>query len=178
MNYVRSLLSAYGISKPLFLTEVSLSCLDEAFVDKFCTTEQDLFWDLQADFVVTSHLRAWGHGMMGAIWYTLEDSTWRDTGLHTPEMTPKPGYLALQFMSKELKDGAVISEIKDYPGLRGYVFQLPTKKVRVLWSPDGVTGVSIVPPVGTSLIFDKFGNPIALTGTIEIVHPTYFEIPQ
>ncbi len=178
-DYLRSVLAAYGVSKPLFLSEISLSCIDvdPVFVEKFCTTQKDLFWDLQADFVVTSHLRSWGLGMMGTIWYMLEDPGWRDTGLHTPDATPKPGYFALQFMANELKEGIFKAEIKDYPGLRGYTFQLLTKNVSVLWAPDGVTGVTIPLPAGTTAIFDKYGNSVPLTDPIEVVHPTYFEFP-
>ncbi len=173
IDFIKSVLSAYQVSKPIFMTEVSLSCKEE---EVFCTTEQALFWDLQADFVVSSNLRSWGEGLIGTIWYTLEESDWRGTGLHINTGAPKPGYYALQFMSNELKDATVKAKISDYPGLRGYKFELPAKNVWVLWTPDGVTGITIPLPSGTNAIYDKFGNPIALTDPITIVHPTYFEL--
>ncbi len=135
IDFIKSVLSAYQVSKPIFMTEVSLSCKEE---EVFCTTEQALFWDLQADFVVSSNLRSWGEGLIGTIWYTLEESYWRGTGLHINTGAPKPGYYALQFMSTELKDATVKAKISDYPGLRGYKFELTTKNVWVLWTPDGV----------------------------------------
>ncbi len=172
VSFLRSVMSAYGIDKPIFLSEVSLSCngLD-------CITFKEHFYDLQADFVVSSYVRSWGLGLLGSIWYTLEDNGWRDSSLFD-DSTPKPGYYALRFMSEELTEATIGQAITEYSGLRGYQFDLQTKKVWVLWSPDGVTASQIELPAGVTKIYDKFGNLIdPISNPITIIHPTYFEFP-
>jgi hypothetical protein len=172
ISYLKNLLSSRGVNKPLIMTEDAFVCDD---VD--CSPPSQQFLTLQADFVVSSYLRAWGNGLIGAIWYTLEESGWQESGLFTGS-TPKPGYTALVFMTNELSDAKLGSEIFDYPGLKGYSFDLPTKKVKVLWSPDGVTKQTINMPTGVTNIYDLQGVPIdSSPPQIDVIHPTYFEFP-
>jgi len=172
VNFLRSVMGAYGIDKPILVTETSLSCNG---VD--CATYSDHFYDLQADFVVSSYARTWGLGLLGSIWYSLEDNGWRESSLFDGS-TPKPGYYALRFMSELLAEAKVGGAITEYSGLRGYQFQLPTKKIWILWSPDGVTARQVALPTGTTKIYDKFGNLIEpMPNPVTIIHPTYFEFP-
>jgi hypothetical protein len=172
IDFLKSVMNTFGVSKPIMLTEVSLqNCRD-------CEVTSH-FLDLQADFVVSMFIRSWGKGLLGSIWYTLEDTDWRQTGLFYLSFEPKPGYDALVFMTKELNDARIGPQITQYPGLQGYQFALTSKDVWVLWSPDGVTGKQINVPVGVNKIFDKFGVPIEpIPSQITITHPTYFEIPH
>jgi hypothetical protein len=65
----------------------------------------DNFLQLQADYVVHAYVRSWGLGLTGAIWYTLEDSGWQQTGLFTG-IANRPAYDALVFMTRShLKNG-------------------------------------------------------------------------
>jgi hypothetical protein len=176
INFIKNLLNSYGVNKPLFMTEAALVCNPK---NPDCNPPSQQFLDLQADFVVSTYLRAWGHGIVGSIWYTLEESGWQESGLFSGT-TPRPGYTALQFMTDELYllDAKLSSEITQYPGLKGYAFTMVNKKVWVLWSPDGVTTKTISMPTGVTNIYDIQGNPLS-TGptTIDITHPTYFEFP-
>jgi hypothetical protein len=170
IDFLQSIMSTYGVNKPILMSEVSLLC---SGVD--CTTPSPHFLDLQADFVVSANVRSWGLGLLGSVWYMLEESSWRQSGLFIGA-TPKPGYHALVFMTDELKDAVAGPAITQYEGLRGYEFTLPAKRVWVLWAPDGVNGKQITLPPGVTAIYDKFGNSITPIDTpLWVVHPTYIE---
>ncbi|OQY93282.1 MAG: hypothetical protein B6D39_03280 [Anaerolineae bacterium UTCFX2] len=173
VNFLRQVMSDYGVNKPILMSEVALLCSEQD-----CVTPGASFLDSQADFVVSVNARAWGLGLLGSVWYTLEESSWRQSGLFI-QATPKPGYHALVFMAKELQDATLGSEITQYNGLRGYEFHLPAKRVWILWSPDGVTGQQISLPSGVKAVYDKFGNPLTpVQNSLWVVHPTYIELAK
>jgi hypothetical protein len=115
--------------------------------------------------------------LWGAIWYTLEDSGWRQTGMFTGT-TPRPAYDALVFMTNELKNANVGAPITQFSGLKGYEFTNATKRIWILWSPNGITEKSIPLPAGVNNIYNKYGVSITPTNPITIIHPTYFEFPH
>lgn len=171
VNFLREKMGNAGISKPLFMTELAMVAGGN---DNDCWTANSSFEELQADLVVSSYARNWGLGLIGQVWYTL-DNGWRWSGLQC-QGVQKPAYYALSFMSKELKDAVAGNPITQYPGLRGYEFHLKTKDVQLLWTPDGFTTVNIPVPVGVSKIYDIFGTEISpIPENIAITHPTYLE---
>lgn len=173
IDFIKQVLNDFGVNKPILMSEVAILCSGTD-----CEAPSPNFLDLQADFVVSAFARAWGTGLLGGVWYTLEDSAWRQSGLFL-ESTPRPGYDALAFMSKKLQGATLSATLTAYDGLRGYEFHLPAKRVWILWSPDGVNGKQITLPDSVVAIYDKFGNPIPLTqNPLLIVHPTYLEFAK
>ena len=173
-------MSNAGVSKPLMMTELAMIGGKN---DNDCQIANESFLDLQADMSVTSYARTWGLGLLGQIWYTLDDG-WRWSGLQCHGV-PKPAYHSLRFMAKELKDAKVgdlitqIEGLNGYVGLRGYEFHMPTKDVLLLWTPDGYTTVNLQVPPGVTKIYDKFGVEVSpIPEYLEITHPTYLEIAQ
>jgi hypothetical protein len=171
VNYLRYVMGNFGVNKPILMTEIALIC---AQVDE-CSTPSNKFLELQADYVVQVYVRSWGLSLWGVSWYTLEDSIWKQTGLFTGR-TQRPAYDALVFMTNELKGAIIGAPITQFNGLRGYEFTNPTKRIWVLWSPNGITGVSISLPANVNKIYDKYGNPTTtIPSSIIITHPTYIE---
>jgi len=174
VDFLRYVMGKYGISKPIMMTEVGLQCK----VPNPCVTPSPAFLQLQADYVVQTYVRSWGLNLWGSIWYTLEDSNWNQTGLFTGSVS-RPAYDAFVFMTNELKDMTIGSPLTQYSGLRGYEFIGYSKRVWVLWSPNGITGIQITLPVGVTKIYDKYGSPTTpIIGKITITHPTYIEFPR
>ncbi len=79
VDFLRTVMSKYGVSKPIIMTEIGLICGQTGE----CDPPSNSFLELQADFIVQTYLRSWGLNLWGAIWYTLEDSQWRQTGMFT-----------------------------------------------------------------------------------------------
>jgi hypothetical protein len=171
VDFLRSVLSKFGVNKPIMMTEIGLICGQPGE----CEPPSAKFLDLQADFVVQVYVRSWGLNLWGTTWYTLEDSQWRQTGMFTGT-TQRPAYNALTFLTNELKDMNIGAAITQYSGLRGYEFMGATKRVWVLWSPNGITGIQITLPPQVYKIYDKFGNATTtIPSSIIITHPTYIE---
>jgi hypothetical protein len=171
VDFLRSVMSKFGISKPIFMTEIGLICAQTGE----CDPPSNSFLELQADFIVQAYLRSWGLNLRGAIWYTLEDSGWRQTGLFTGS-TARPAYNAFVFMTNELKDANIGAPITQFSGLRGYEFTNVTKRIWVLWAPNGISGVQISLPTNVNKMYDKYGNSITpIPSSITITHPTYIE---
>ena len=171
VDFLRSVMAKYGVSKPIMMTEIGLICGQAGQ----CDPPSNNFLQLQADFVVQTYVRSWGLNLWGATWYTLEDSGWRQTGMFTGSVQ-RPAYDALVFMSNELKDMNIGSQLTLPSGLRGYEFTNATKRVWVLWAPNGITGVQITLPGNVNKIYDKYGNPTAIIpSSIIVTHPTYIE---
>jgi hypothetical protein len=171
VDFLRSVMSKFGVSKPIIMTEIGLICGQTGE----CDPPSSSFLELQADFIVQTYLRSWGLNLWGAIWYTLEDSQWRQTGMFTGS-TPRPAYNAFVFMTTELKDANIGPAITQFSGLRGYEFTNATKRIWVLWSPNGVTGKQITLPTNVYKIYDKYGfQTTIIPSSINIIHPTYIE---
>jgi hypothetical protein len=172
IDYLRYVMGKFGVSKPIIMTEVGLQCK----VPSECgTPPSNAFLQLQADYVVQTYVRTWALNLWGTIWYTLEDSNWNQTGMFTGSIQ-RPAYDALVFMTNELKDMDVGAQLTLPSGLRGYEFTNATKRIWVLWAPNGITGVQITLPANVNKIYDKYGSPTTtIPSSIIITHPTYIE---
>jgi hypothetical protein len=170
VDFLRSVMTQYGVNKPVMMTETALTCWP---VDE-CNPPNNTFLQLQADYVVSAYVRSWSLNLMGAIWYTLEDSGWQQTGLHSGQ-TSRPAYDAYVFMTNELMGATIGSQITQFPGLSGYQFTTPTKRIWVLWAPDEMTAQTISLPGNVSQIYNLFGGNEPVADQITILHPTYIE---
>lgn len=172
VDFLRYVMAKFGVNKPIMMTEVGLQC---KVTNECGSPPSNAFLQLQADYVVHTYVRSWGLNLRGTIWYTLEDSNWNQTGMFTGSV-PRPAYNAFLFMSNELKDANIGSPITQYSGLRGYEFTNATKRIWVLWAPNGITGKLITLPGNVYKIYDKYGASITpITTSITITHPTYIE---
>jgi hypothetical protein len=172
INFLREVMASYGVSKPLMITEAAVVCPEWA---SDCNPVSSDFLEAQADYVTWLFLRSWAANIGGVMWYTLEDSGWRSSGLHLSN-TPKPAYFAYQFAAKELEEATMAGALTQYPGLSGYAFRSPGKRIWVLWSPSRANTV-INLPGETLIVYDKYGavmTPVA--GQITVNSPVYIEL--
>ena len=149
--YLRDLLAAYNIHKPLVVNEGALICWR-------CATAPPAFLDHQANYLVRYYIRAWSSGLSGAAWYSLNDTSWQQSGLHTG-VTPRPAYWTLRFLAERL-GGATYSGQLSGGALEGYRFVRGNGEVHVYWTNDNRTPVAVPFPQGRVRVFDKMGLEI------------------
>jgi hypothetical protein len=172
ISFLREVMANYGVNKPLMITEASLVCPTWS---SECNPVSNGFLEAQADYVTWLYLRGWAENIMGVVWYTLEDSDWQSSGLFSSNV-PKPAYYAYQFSATELEDATMVGPLSQYPGLMGYEFRAPGKRIWVLWSPSRTNSV-ITLPGGILNVFDKYGVPSTpIPSQITVNSPVYIEI--
>ncbi|MGE5225015.1 MAG: hypothetical protein ACM3PY_21480 [Omnitrophica WOR_2 bacterium] len=173
ISYIRELLNAYGLEKPLIDTEGALLCSEGA--TNYCHPPDAKFFDLQADYVVWLFVRNWAYGISGTIWYSFDGPGWRYGSLLGPDQKPRPAYKAYQFMTRELDQAHYSGIVDQYPALHAYAFSSPGKKIWILWSPDG-NEYTIHLPDGVVHVYNKYGVEEPLSGSeIKVNSPIYVE---
>ena len=173
VSYLREVMNAYGVEKPLIHSEGSLNCPEW---ELFCNPPGTEFYEAQADYVPRLFVRNWANGILGTVWYQFEGPSWRYSGLLDDNQQPKPAYQALDFLTEELKGAAYTGEVTQYEGLRAYEFQTNAKVVWVMWSPDEVER-TIQLPDSTAQVYDKYGKALAHENNqISVKSPVYVEM--
>ncbi len=173
INFLREVMSAYGVDKPLMHTEGSLLCHPN---HPLCKPPLAAFYEMQADYVVWLFVRNWAQGLLGTIWYQFEGPGWRHGGMLDGGQDPKPAFHALNFLSEELAGASFSRTVSRYPELRAYEFSTPEKRIWVLWAPD-MQPHRIGLPAGVHGVYDKLGRDITPAGnTISIQDPIYVEL--
>ncbi|NIM95445.1 MAG: hypothetical protein GTO18_17245 [Anaerolineales bacterium] len=168
-HFLREVMTAYGVDKPLFHVEGGLicnGCGDPPGAD---------FFDAQASYVPRLYVRNWADGYIGTIWFALKDTGWgRYEGLLDSSNLPRLSYNAYHFMANLMIGFEYLEEISIGAPLVGYRFVKGTSTIDVYWSPDGPTGTVVLPATGTVTIYDKLGNTIVASGSINVdFHPIY-----
>jgi hypothetical protein len=173
INYLREVMSNYGVDKPLIHSEGSLNCPDW---EPLCNPAGAAFYEAQADYVARLFVGNWAQGVISTVWYQFDSGSWRYTGLLDDNQQPTPAYHALKFLSQELKWASYVREITQYEGVRAYEFQRNSNLVWVMWSPDEVER-QIQLPGNTTQVFDKYGNALAHENNqVTVKSPVYVEL--
>jgi hypothetical protein len=171
-NYLREVMASYNVNKPLFLTEVSLTCPNNS---TGCQPPSADFYEAQADYVIWLYVRSFVAGIDKVIWFTIEDPGWGYSGL-IDKSGQKPVYNAYQFMNQEIGNAAYSRQVNNYSTLQGYEFTRDGKRIWVLWAPDRVNYL-ITLPDGVIQVYDKYGVVISpKSGQITVNSPVYVEI--
>jgi len=185
-RYLRQLMQAYGVEKPVFLNETGLGCPNDWTVYWYCippTYPDSLFYEVQRDYIVRTATRALSENIMGYAWYTLNGPGWRFTGLLYNENDPKPVYIAYQQLTLQLQYTKYIGSVYYNNGIEAYAFQRAGQQVHVVWTTTDQTlfinvpssrfvsafawdGVIIPPtPIGSDYQFQVGFSPIYLVLT-------------
>jgi len=175
IDFLREVMSRYGVDKPILNTEGSLLC--SPYTPEYCDPPVPAFYEAQADYVVWLYVRNWAAGLIGTIWYPWEGPGWRYSGMLDEGNVPKASYNALKFLSQEL-DGAIYKGlVSRYPALKGYEFAAAGKRVWVLWAADEQPHTIDLPP-GLQKVYDKYGQDItpAASNTLLVNSPVYVEL--
>ncbi len=173
--YLRELMQQYGVDKPLLHTEGALLCPEWNTTD--CNPPNAAYETAKSDYVVWLYTRALASDFMGSIWYTLDGGGWRNGGLIEGTSTPTQAYDAYKFITAELFEAQYTGQPAGLdPALRAYAFQKSDKTVWVVWSSDTLTH-TMTTPAGYTAVYDKVGNSLTVTSTLQINSPVYIELP-
>jgi hypothetical protein len=147
-RFLQELMNAYGVQKPLFVNEVSLTCPVE-YSPSLCDPllpAFDAFMQMQASHLVRVLVRGLSADIIGFTWYTLDGPGWRNSGLLVDANNPRPSYLAYQVLVQQLINTDFLSAVDYGTGFEGYAFRRGTQDIHVVWSVLDVPGLSIFVP--------------------------------
>jgi len=172
LDFLRSVMTTYGIDKPVLLTEGGLTDPNEKASD---LTEIEKFESTKADYLVWLYTRNIAKGIEGTIWYHMEDYGWNKSGLLDETNTPLPAYDAYAVLTNTLGGAVYLRDLSDLgEGIRGFEFK-QENRIWVLFTEDGIQK-QIDTPSYFSQAYDLLGAPIEPTGgVISFTRPIYVE---
>lgn len=175
-NFLREVMNRYGVNKPLFHSEGALIWWCSQPVYPCPTPPNQTFYEAQADYAVWLFVRDWAYGINITSWYQYEWDSWRYNSLLYENLSPKPAYNALHFLTNELSGANYSQQITSYPNVRIYEFKKSSKKVWVMWTPDQLNH-TISLPAGWTKVLDKYGNGVTPSNNqLTVNKPVYVEL--
>jgi hypothetical protein len=160
-TFLRQVMVAYGLDKPLLLDETGLKCNPVWVV---CDPGVDpLFFEVQASHVTRAFVRGLSDGIVGSVWYTLDGPGWQYTNLVEATGTLKPVYVAYQVLTEQLDQARYLQPVDYGPGLEAYAFRRGTELVHVIWAIEDEILNVVVPASGYVAAFDRDGYPVTPT---------------
>lgn len=184
VDFLREVMTSYGVEKPIMHTEGSLVCPEWMPPSNYdCNHPPDhyqKFFEAQADYVIWLYVRNWAAGLTATIWYQFDGPGWRFGGMLDGAQNPKPVYFAYHFLTQELYGTTYSQQIFDYPDFRAYEFIKADKRIWVLWPPvEHDPPLVFTLPVGVLQVLDKYGAQIIpIGGQITVEHPVYIELAK
>jgi hypothetical protein len=146
-KFLQEIMSAYGVQKPLFVNEISLTCPEE-FFPSLCNPPVEDFLQMQADHLVRVHVRGLSAGIVGFTWYTLDGPGWRNGGLLDGVNEARPSYLAYQMLVQQLINADYLASVDYGTDFEAYAFRRGIQDVHVVWTKLDVSGLTILVPEG------------------------------
>ncbi len=156
-NFLRQLMNAYSVDKPLFLDEWALIWCGSR---SGCGPPDASFYEMQANYIVRTGVRGVGGGVQGLIWYTLDEPGYRYSALLDNSGVPKPVYQAYRQLMLQLNKATYIGPIDYGAAVEAYAFRRDAEDVQVIWTKDDVTVPITVPQSRFRRAFDREGNPL------------------
>jgi hypothetical protein len=174
IQFLREVMGAFGLDKPLVHSEGSLNCPEWNTTQ--CNPPGNAFFEAQADYVVWLYVRNWAKGLPATIWYSWEGPGWRYSGMLGQRNQPKQSYYALVFLSQELAGATYVGRVDTHPAVQGYAFSSPGKRIWVLWAGDEQPH-AVDLPANTRRVYDKYGSDITPgTSRLMVNSPVYVEL--
>ena len=158
LDFLRAVQAQFGVQKPIIMNEGGLLCYPGS-----ATCPGPEYNNAQANYVVRLYTRAWAHGLLGAVWYTLDGPGWREGGLLDAAQAPRPAYNTLKFLSSTLKSATFTRRLGS-GALEGYAFRRGATSYQVYWVNDGST-VPVGLPAGTTAVYNKAGQRMDAAGS-------------
>lgn len=129
LSFLRDVMSRYGVSKPIVLSEAGLICYA-------CTVFPPAFEQDKAEYVVWLYVRNWAKGLMATTWYTLDKGGWQGTGLLDAQNNPTQAYYAFKTMTEALYGANYVEEVNPANNVTVFEFE-KGQRIWVLFSRDG-----------------------------------------
>lgn len=170
-QYIRQILSDYGVSKPLVLNETGFGCASDRSDVVWCSPPSSMFFSLQADMLVRMAVRGMSVDLKGYVWYSIDEVGWRNSGLLDEAYTPRPAYYAYQELSQQLKYTSYQGPVNYLNEVEAYEFQRKTERVHVAWAKTDQTFTIQVPASKFKAAYDINGtqlNPPLVGANYEI----------
>jgi hypothetical protein len=155
LHFLRQIMSAYGVDKPLAVNEIALGCPPSY---SWCAPPGDEFYQMQASFVVHAFVRGIDGGIKGFSWYSL-NGPWRSTGLLDSVNNPRPAYYAYQQLAQQLADATYLAPVNYGAGVEAYAFSKGAEQLHIIWTNDAPIPITI-PQSRFISATDRDGAPI------------------
>lgn len=162
LNFIREVMAAYGVSKPIIMNEGGLLCSN--------TCPESTLRDDQANYVIRFYTRGWAHNLQGVFWFTLNYPGWRNGSLLNADASERPHFQALDFLAETLTGGQYVGQIAGSnppkPNqLEGYEFRRRGLRYRIYWTNNTSTSVAVSLPGSTQAVYDKYGTVQTTSGS-------------
>ncbi len=179
--YLKTVMSRYGVVKPLVLNETALGC-DPNWTVGCAPALSDGFLQAQADYIVRSALRALKAGVAQTYWFMLEENNWGYVGLLDIKRQPKPVYAAYKNLIAQTQPGEFLGPVDYGNGLEAYAFEhFDGHRVHVVWAFADEMRQIHIPQSKLVAVYSRDGAalplPVPQNGyyTLNVVFsPTYF----
>lgn len=159
---------AVSAGKPMWVTETSIHIKwrgDETLRE---LGEEDL--RLQSERLTKTYTLAIHEGVQAMFYFMLPHytETKLQYGLLRPDLTPRPGYVALAAVGRLLADAQPLGRLRtDDASVQGYLFDAkPGGKAEVVLVAWSETGTSFQLPKPPEACFDHLGRPQQITNSV------------
>lgn len=165
--WLRNIMHRYGVDKPLFLNESTLTCNSRDNTRPICTAPNpdETFYQNQATHVSRVAVRSLNEGIEGFVWYTINGPGWSNGALLDETQTPRPVYYAYQTLIEQIGTASnVMSPTQlDLYGeeVEAYRFYKDGRAIDVVWGLTDNPVTLSVPRSGQ--VFDQAGNVLSST---------------
>ena len=157
-RFLRQIMSAYGVDKPLYVDEIGLTCPQEFFTA--CNPPDATFYDMQANYLVRSYVRGLSENIQGYFWYTLNGPGWRNAGLLDAYNNPHPAYNAYQVLAQMLNNSQYAGPTSYGDGTEGYTFRVEGGQIDVVWAKTNTQIAISIPQAAFKQAFDRDNTPV------------------
>lgn len=167
--WLRNIMQKYGVNKPLFLNESTLTCNSRNGERPICTAPNpdQTFYQNQATHVSRVVARSLNEGIEGFIWYTINGPSWENGGLLDGSSQPRPVYHAYKTLIEQIGTADNVMsppEVTIYgPDVEAYRFFKDGKAIDVIWALTDSGATVSLPTSEYREAYDQLGN--SLTGT-------------
>lgn len=162
-RYIRSLLSTYGLSKPIYLNETALMCVDDSEnPPSYCMPPDTGFYTAASHYAIKGALRALSVDVKAFVWYVVDNGGWRNGGLFNIDGTPRPTYQVLRTFAQMIRNTTYLSQGAGYPSSHeAFVLRRSSlEQVHVVWSKTTATAIVSAPTAKVIGAYDMYGNAL------------------
>ena len=172
LDYLRYVMSEYGVSKPVILSEVTI-------LDHLETENIVAFQAAKADYVVWLFARNLAVDIKATIWYQLDGPGWEKGGLLDENQDPTPAYEAFDVMTDTLEGAVYSGDLSLDEGMVGFEFFKGARRIWVLFSEDNNQHTINLPDYFIRA-YNLFGETVTPSeDEISFKRPIYIELePQ
>ena len=155
IKYLRDMLAAYDVQKPLALNEIGVGCDTDIY--DYCNPPIPHFYNYQADMLLRIALRVINQNVDGFTWYTLEGPGWRYQGLLDGGYNPQKAFTVYRELNRQIPDADYIGPVDYVPvgytippdgalPIEAYAFRKNGyKELHILWAKDNLSWKVLIP---------------------------------